>query len=55
MTFGWSLLAIVGSALGLLIVRAVVRLVRDKCRTAHRPERWSTPDRDTTIAQYGHS
>ena len=55
MTFGWSLLAVVGSLLGLLVVVVVVRLARDRYRTAHRPEQRGKLDRDTTIAHYGHS
>lgn len=55
MTIGWSLLAIVGAALGVLIVVVSIRLLRERMRTAHRQSSRLESLGNTTTAHYGHS
>lgn len=55
MTLGLILLIVVAAALGLLAVVVVWRVVRDRRRAAHGPGTRLDPNRDTTIAHYGHS
>ena len=55
MTIGWSLLTLVGLALGVLVARVLMRLVADRRHAARPPKKLRDSDRDPTVAHLGHS